>query len=258
LTKSPLFPFPVPTNRDVLVFQFDNGEVIVVGCDSAGGIGPKQLDKLKVDGYTLGKFTARVALMEVLSVGANPICVVDTLSVEPEPTGNDILRGIRDEAIIAGLDPKLAVTGSTEKTFPVEQTGIGVTVIGMSRKAELRIGVSKPNDIVAAIGVPCVGEEVVPAGKEGKIAETTDVLKLRNIEFIHDIIPVGSEGIAFEVGTLAEGANLKFKFADQQEVDVKKHAGPATVILATLPKLKLAELEHAINKPVNTVAQLCR
>jgi hypothetical protein len=256
LIKSPLFPFPVETGRDVLLFEFENGEVMVVGCDSAGGIGPKPLDKVKVDGYTLGKFTARVVLMEVLSTAAKPICLVDALSVELNPTGTEILKGLRDEAEKAGLDPKLAITGSTEKNFAVEQTGIGVTVVGMTKKEFLKIGVSHPNDVVVAVGTPCVGNEVVPAEKEGKTADTQDVVKLLSIDFVHEVIPVGSEGIAHEIETLAKCSKLKFKIADQSKVNTKKSAGPATVLLVTLPKSKLGELKRVIKKPINTVGHL--
>ena len=247
---------PVETSRDVLIFEFENGKVMVIGCDSAGGIGPKPLDKVRVDGYTLGKFTARVAIMEVLSTGAKPICLVDTLSVEPEPTGIEIIKGVRDEAKEAGLDPKLAVTGSSEKNISVEQTGIGVTVIGMTRKEFLRIGVSQPKDVVVAVGTPCVGDEVVLAEKERKTADTNDIIKLLDIDFIHEIVPVGSEGIAHEIGTMAKESNLRFKLSDQLKVDVKKSAGPATVILASLPNSKLTELKRAISKPINIVGHL--
>ena len=227
-----------------------------MSCDSAGGIGPKPLDKIKVDGYTLGKFTARAALMEVLSVGAKPFCVVDTLSVEPEPLGSQILRGIRDEAEKAGIDPKLAMTGSTEKNVTVEQTGISVTVVGTCSKTALKIGVSSPTDIVVALGVPCVGEEVIPAEKAGKIAETADVCRLRNLEFVHDLVPVGSLGIAQETRTLAESSKLQFEMLPQLEVDIEKSAGPATVVLASLPKQNLAHLKGFTNKPITIVAHL--
>jgi hypothetical protein len=249
-------PFPVKTNRDVLLFEFPNGEMLVVGCDSAGGIGPKPLDKLKVDGYILGKFTARAALMEVLSVGADLVCVVDALGVEPEPLGAEILRGIRDEAVKAGLDPQLAVTGSTEKNIAVEQTGIGVTVVGTCRKEQLKIGTSQAGDVVVAVGVPCVGAEVIAPENQNKMAESTDILALRRLEFVHEIIPVGSTGIAHEVEKLAEGAGLKFKLAEQSQVNVEKSAGPATVLLISLPKLKQSELRMNIKKPLTIVAYL--
>ena len=253
-TSSPFLP--VKTNRDILVFRIASDEALVIGCDSAGGIGPKPLDKIRVDAFTLGKFTARAALMEVLAVGANPVCIVDTLGVEPEPTGNEILSGIRAEAAKAGLDPKRAVTGSTEKNIPVEQTGIGVTVIATCNLAQLKIGGAQPNDIVAAVGVPCVGEEVLPAEKADEIADTADMVKLRSANFIHELIPVGSMGIKREIQTLSEGANLKFNMLNQHAVDVVKSAGPATVILAALTENELTKLKQLTNKPVSIVAQL--
>ncbi len=259
MTQPAFSPFsPVQTNRDLLIFKLANDEALVVGCDSAGGIGPKPLDKIKVDAYTLGKFTARAALMEVLAVGANPVCIVDTLGVEPDPTGNEILNGIRAEAANAGLDPKRAVTGSTEKNIPVEQTGIGVTVIATCKLAQLKIGGAQPNDIVAAVGIPCVGEEVVPAEKAGEIADTADMVKLRSASFIHELIPVGSMGIKRETQTLAEGAKLEFRMLNQSTVNVAKSAGPATVILVALAENELSQLRQLANKPVNVVANLCK
>jgi hypothetical protein len=256
LIESYLTPHPVETSRDVLIFEFENGEVMVVGCDSAGGIGPKPLDKVKVNGYTLGKFTARVALMEVLSTGAKPICIVNALSVEPYPTGVEITKGVKAEAKKADLDPKLAVTGSSEKNVKTEQTGIGVTVIGLTKKESLRIGVSQPKDVVVAIGTPSVGDEVVFAEKKRKIADMTDMLKLLKLEFIHEIIPVGSEGIGHEIETLAKCSKLKFQLANQTKINVEKSAGPATVILSSLPRSELTELEYAVSKPINIVGHL--
>ena len=242
--------------RDILIFEFSSGKKLVVGCDSAGGIGPKSLDKIKVDGYTLGKFTARVTLMEVLATGAKPFCIIDTLSVELEPTGLEILEGIKEEAKIAGLDPKAAITGGSEKNFKVEQTGIGVTVIGLAKKEGLRIGISKPNNIIVAIGTPCVGNEVISAEKEHKIADLIDLQNLLNCKFINEIIPVGSEGIDYEIQVLAKSSNLKYELINQSELNLKKSAGPATVILASLDKSKLAELKTIITKPVKIIAQL--
>lgn len=253
LGTSPVF---IKTLRDVLIFEFDRGRHIVVGCDSAGGVGPKPLDKVKVDGYTLGRFTARVALTEVLCTGAKPICLVNTVSVEPKPTGDQIVKGIKDEARRAGLDPSLAVTGSSEKNVPVEQTGLGVTVIGTVLKDELKIGLSRRNDAVVAIGTPCTGREVVSAEKKRKIADLDDVLRLLALNSIHDIIPVGSRGILHEARTIAEESHLRFELADRPKVDVKKSAGPATVILASLPSSELQNLLEDVDKPINLIGNL--
>ena len=153
----------IRTARDLSVFEINYESVMVVGCDSAGGIGPKPLDKVKVSGYTLGRFTARVALMEVLAVGATPVCLTNTLGVEPDPTGFEILEGIKIEIQLAGLGSSLVVIGSMEKTVAVEQTGIGITVVGLAPKNNLRIGLSRPDDLLVAVGRPSVKDEVLPA-----------------------------------------------------------------------------------------------
>jgi hypothetical protein len=257
LTQNPSFPLPIKTYRDVRIFQFINDEVMVVGCDSAGGIGPKPLDKVKVDGYTVGKFTTRVALMEVLSVGAKPICVVNNLCVELNPTGLEILKGVKDEAIKAGLNPEMAVTGSSEKNFAVEQTGIGITVIGFCKKESLRIGVSQPGDAVIVLGNTCMGDEVVKAESEGRICDIADVLNLLRLEYIHEVIPVGSEGIKREVNVLTRSSGLNFKQNFQCKIDFEKSAGPATALLATLPVSKIALVERAFSsKPVKFMGTL--
>lgn len=249
-------PSPVESIRDVLIFQFSSGKKLVIGCDSAGGIGPKPLDKIKVDGYTLGKFTARVTLMEVLSTGAIPFCIIDTLSVELNPTGLEILEGIKEEAKIAGLDPKLAITGGTEKNFSVEQTGIGITVIGFSKKERLKIGCSKPDDIVIAIGTPSLGNEVISAEEKGIIANIKDIQKLLNCKFVNEIIPVGSEGIVHEIQVLAKSSKIGYNLCNYSEINLTKSAGPGTVILASMNKSELSELKTIISKPISVVARL--
>jgi hypothetical protein len=257
LTNKTCFsPFSIPTQRDLRIFQFTPNDLIVVGCDSSGAIGPKPLDQLKVDGYIVGKFAARVALMEVISTGAQPLCVVDNLSVELDPTGLEILRGVRDEASQAGLDPHLAVTGSAEKNFKTDQTGIGVTVVGVCKKEQLRIGTSKAGDVLAAVGCPAVGSEVLPGEEKGVNATISDLNKLLRLPFVHEVIPVGSEGIQREIKVLTESSNLKFTSNPSSRVHLEKSAGPATVLLASLPENRTAYLEGLFEKPVNVVGTL--
>jgi hypothetical protein len=50
--------------------------------------------------------------------------------------------------------------------------------------------------------------------------------------------------------------NLKFKLIEHSKVNMKKSAGPATVILASLPNIKLKNFERAIRKPINIVGHL--
>src|SRR3972149_4912246 len=43
---------------DVTILKVPTGHAIVVGSTSSGGVGPKTMDEIKVDGPTLGKFLA--------------------------------------------------------------------------------------------------------------------------------------------------------------------------------------------------------
>jgi selenophosphate synthetase-related protein len=245
------------TSRDIVVFEVSADSVIVVGCDSAGGIGPKPLDKVKVSGYTLGRFTARVALMEVSSVGATPICLTNTLGVEPNPTGFEILEGIKSEIQLAELGNSLTIIGSMEKTVDVEQTGIGITVVGLVSKNRLKISLSEPNDLIIAVGRPSVKDEVLPAEERGEIADLRDVIMLMSCDFVHDVIPVGSQGILHEVNVLAEDSGLCAKL-ELPEIESKKSAGPATTIVVTISKNSLSKLNRLINKPIQVIGSFCR
>lgn len=252
MSNSPFCPKTIQTARDVSVFEISNDQVMVVGCDSAGGIGPKPMDKVNVSGYTLGRFTARVALMEVLAVGANPVCLTNTLGVEPHPTGSEIVEGIKNEIKLAQLDDSLVVIGSTEKTVPVEQTGIGVTVIGLAQKSKLKIGLSKPDDLIVAVGRPSVKDEVIPAEKRGEIIDLSDLIKLLNCDFVHELIPVGSHGILHEVNALSNDSGLSANL-DLPEIGAKKSAGPATAVLVVIDKNALNQIKDVINKPIRVI-----
>ena len=114
-------------------------DTIVAGSTSSGAVGPKPLDKVKVDGKILGKFLARVALMDVTATGAFPLLLSVTLGVEKDPTGNQIIEGIKHEARVLGLDPNQVLLENTEDNFETLQTGAGLTVIGFANEDELRL-----------------------------------------------------------------------------------------------------------------------
>lgn len=130
----------IGTARDVQIISLDPKRVMVVSCDSAGGVGSKPLDRVRASPFVVGKFTARVALMEILSTGAEPICVASALAVEPKPTGNQILLGVRAEMRHALLSPITPIVNSAEKNFEVESTGVGVMAVGITTRMRLRVG----------------------------------------------------------------------------------------------------------------------
>ena len=241
---------------DVSIIKVPTGHAIVAGSTSSGAVGPKPMDKVKVDGKILGKFLARVALMDVTTTGAFPLLLSVTLGVEKDPTGNQIIEGIKREARVLGLDPNQVLLENTEDNFETLQTGAGLTVIGFANEDELRLGKTCPGDLVVAIGKPKVGDEVIPAEAKGEIADLKNVVQLSQKRYVHDIAPVGTFGIASEARMLAFGVGRQLKLLDVQGLDLSKSAGPATVILASVDKEKLEELTSLISKPINVIGEI--
>ena len=244
------------TRGDVSIMKIPTGHAIVVGSSSSGGIGPKPMDNIKISGKVVGKFLARVASMDVAATGAFPISVSVTLAVEKEPTGNEIIEGIRKEIRGLGLEPNQAMKENTEENFETIQTGAGITVVGLANEDELRLAKTRPNDLIVAIGRPKVGNEVIPAEARGEIANLKDVTSLARKAFVHDIIPVGSFGISHEAKMLAYSIGRQLKIQEQTELDINKSAGPATVVLTTIDREKLDELTFFIRKPINVVGEI--
>ncbi len=250
--------FRVYKKRDLTLVELSENMVLVVGCDSDGGIGPKPLDVVKVSGYLLGRFGSRVALMEVLSVGAYPLVVVDTLSVEMNPTGKEIIRGVIDEAEEAGLDPESIVTGSTEDNVPTSQTGIGVTVIGLALFSHLKIGVSQEGDGLVCVGIPKSGPQFEITLDDPEILDLPSLCQIAIQDFVHEIIPVGSHGITYEIGVLEELNRLKIEYVPEPGVDLRRSGGPATCAIVSLREEDIPHLKKLVKKPVNVLGRLVK
>jgi len=240
----------------VTILRIPTGHAIVAGSTSSGGIGPKERDKVKVQGRVLGKFLARVALMDVAATGAFPLLLSVTLGVEKEPAGHEILEGIKSECRVLGLDPNQVLMENTEDNIETVQTGVGVTVIGFANENELRLGKTSPGDLIVAIGKPKVGEEVLPAEVKREIADLRNVTLLSQKNYVHDIVPVGTFGIAYEAKMMAHAVGRQLKLEETKEVDLTKSAGPATVVLITITPEKLDELTLLIRKPIKVVGEI--
>lgn len=216
--------------RDLSLVDLGENRTLVIACDSAGAIGAKEADAVKVPGYVLGRFTARVALMEVIAVGALPVSVVSTLCVEPDPSGLEINMGVRQELLELELDPEQVLTGSSEKNIPTTQSGIGVTVVGLGHTRELKMRRVESGDSVAIIGLPKVGQEV--SLDDPDIVDLKTVKQLVRASYIKEVVPVGSRGVLVEALELAKLYGLQLKtFPVADCVDVYKSAGPATCAL---------------------------
>ncbi|XHH10504.1 MAG: ribbon-helix-helix domain-containing protein [Candidatus Bathyarchaeia archaeon] len=241
---------------DVSIIKVPTGHAIVTGSTSSGAIGSKEQDKIKVTGNVLGKFLARVALMDVTATGAFPLLISATLGVEKDPTGNQILDGIRKETRLLGLDPNQVLLENTEDNIETVQTGVGLTVVGFANEAELRLARTCPGDKIVAIGRPKVGEEVIPAEAHGEIADLRNVGQLVQRRYVHDIAAVGTFGIAAEARMMAYGVGRQLKLFDVEGLDLNKSAGPATVVLASVDPERVEDLKDLIPKPVNVIGEI--
>ena len=244
----------IQTRRDVLIVPLVGDNLLTVTCDSSGGVGPKPYDRIHVDGRTLGKFTARVALMETLAIGAHAKCMSVTLPLERGKFGLDILSGIRAEVSLLAYD--VPIIDSTENNFKVRQSGAGVTVIGIVNRASIRLGYSRRDDVVLSIGLPSVGREVLLAEKRGHVADLNDVLELARLPYVHDVIPVGSRGIHHETAILAKDSHLRFVGSQKSTIKLEKSAGPATVVLCSVAAENVPAVTRVIEKPVNVIGVL--
>ena len=241
---------------DVAILRIPTGHAIAVGCTSSGAVGPKPTDQIKVAGRTVGKFLARVALMDVAATGAFPILLSATLATEKEPTGHEILEGIRSEARVIGLEPDQVLLENTEENFPTTQTGAGLTAVGFANEEELRLGKTQPSDLLIAIGKPKIGEEVIPAEAKGEIADLKNITWLSQKKYVHDIMPVGTLGIAYEAKMMAHAVGRQLKLTEETNINLEKSAGPATVVLATINPEKYEEISQLIQKPTTIIGQI--
>jgi len=241
---------------DVAVIRVPTGHAIVIGSTSSGAIGPKSMDEVKVAGRIVGKFLARVALMDVAATGAFPMLLSATLGVEKDPTGHEIIEGIRSETRLLGLEPDQVLLENTEENFATVQTGAGLTVVGFANDEDLRMGKTLPGDLLVAIGKPKVGEEVIPAEVKGEIADLKNVAWLSQKKFVHDIMPVGDFGIAYEARMMAHAIGRQLKLREETGLDLEKSAGPATVVLITMNAEKFEELSSLVQKPTAIIGEI--
>ncbi|MEG0310215.1 MAG: AIR synthase related protein [Eubacterium sp.] len=217
--------------RDCTVIYLNQTEAIVITCDSIGAIGNKKMDIVQVTPEHAGHETAKVALGEMLALGATPIAVSDGLSVEMHPTGERIIKGIKD-AIAELPDYEIALTGSCEDNMPTVQTGAGITVVGVVKNHEIKYKITQSGYIGLLVGKPLYGEDF---SKELYLAlRLPDFRNLRKIKETSEMVPVGSKGVAYEIEKIAEDNGLHFQWNEQISFDINQSGGPASCCVVTV------------------------
>ncbi len=243
--------------RDLSVVELDQDYSLIVSCDSDGGIGGKKDDVVRVEPWIVGYFGARVPMMEILAVGGKPILLINTLAVEMEPSGKEIISGIRRLCREAGF-PDLPLNGSTEENVPTRQTGIGVTILAFTVNDGFPPGSSQPGDVVAVAGVPKSGPTYDVRPNDPEILSLKALAALRHTSKVRDILPVGSRGIACESRELARSAGLKFHEAPN-DADLNRSAGPSTcVVFSAANEDCISAVHRKITAPVQVIGSLKR
>ncbi len=242
--------------RDLSVIDLIGDISMIIACDSNASNGEKPND-MHSNYYEEAAVSAlKVPVMEVLASGATPLVVVNNLCVEMEPTGKKIIEIMKQELESCGLWDKLQFTGSTEDNMKTTQTGIGVTVIGLVSGKYLKLGRTKPDDLVACIGFPQSGIYDRYSERDSKIAKISTVVKLSKLEYIHEILPVGSKGVRYESNELAKYVQCSFKEKDTVEIDLATSAGSSTAVLVSLDKENVMRLKNDIDEPVYEIGSI--
>ena len=233
--------------RDVTVSFLTKESGIVVACDSSASIGLKIADQLKVDPKITSAFCLRVALLEVLAIGGEPVIVINSVGGEMEPTGRQSLAGIKAELRAANLE-HVGLNGSTEENILTKMTSIAVTVIGTITKATIKYGRILAGSSLYQVGLPLVGAEVIQ--QRDQIFTYQDLGEIQKNPSVLEILPVGSKGIFYEATQLAKSSGLGVSLTEKQG-SFSKSAGPATVLLVALEpgaKLELVNQEIFVKK----------
>lgn len=210
--------------RDLIILDEMN---LVLACDSAGGIGEKPCDQVFANIEMVSYYAAFVPIVEALCARSTPMVLVDTLCNEREPYGEKIMRGIKKAMSEAGMSDENAFTGSSEENFLTKMTGVGVTVLGRGHD----IRKAQKGDAVYAIGAALVGEELIK--HRDKAMSMSDYIYLKEQNYIHDIVPIGSKGAAHEIAEIEAHSGLRARIVNH-DFDLNASGGPSGICLVTM------------------------
>lgn len=225
--------------RDLTLAPITSEETLVIACDSSAGIGEKKADVVAVDPAITAAYSLRVPLLELMCYGAQPITVIDTIGNELVPTGEKMIAGVRAEMARAKL-ADVPLNGSTEDNMATITTSIGITVIGRIQN-NMMPTTAAAELTVFQLGVPYVGNEVV--AHLDSIFSYETVRQIRQQSAVVDMLPVGSKGVTYELGQMAQTHGLAIHYlVDSEASALHTSAGPATVVLVAVTKTQAAEV----------------
>ena len=183
-----------------------------MGMDNSAGIGEKPQDVVHAPNSLVASMAARVALLELWCVGAEPHAIL-LMNFTGDSAWYDYERGIKQvfDEIGAPLPP---LSGSTESNIETLQSGLAVQLIG-----RLTQDINTCGDWYL-IGTPLVGQAVLERVDEVvSLGELQQARKSGAISYVH---PCGSGGVVKELERLGIAASVKIPDGS---------AGPSTCVL---------------------------
>ncbi|MBB3906671.1 ATPase [Anoxybacteroides rupiense] len=227
--------------RDVLFLPLYENEALVIAADGSAAIGLKELDLVCASYETVSYFAARVALMEALCVGAEPLAAV-LQNFNGDESWGALCAGVRQALLELSLS--LPLVGSTESNFTTQQSAFGITVVGKVQNKQKRMGITPRHAKFAVIGEPLVGDEVLK--KQDRLLPLPLFRQLLSRSEIFELVPIGSKGIWYELQQLLNDNGLTASSC-YCPLPLHASAGPATSLLISFQP----EMEEAIRKMTN-------
>ncbi|BBW95780.1 ATPase [Geobacillus icigianus] len=223
--------------RDVLFLPLADGVELAVAADGSAAVGDKPGDVVSAPADVVAYFAARVALLELLSVGAEARAVV-LQNFIADDRWEALCRGV--ERAGRELALSLPITGSTESNFPTVQSALGVTALGTVGSQRKRIGMTPETARFAVIGRPLVGAAVL--AQPEWVLPLSLFAELLVSPHVYELVPIGSKGIFYEWTGLLAANRLRFRSCSCP-LSLFSSGGPATAVLISYdpvgePKLK--------------------
>lgn len=242
--------------RDLTLIRLLGGLRLVIACDSNASNGEKPMDSHRNTYEEMAVSALKVPVMEVLATGAFPIVIANNLCVEMEPSGRRIIDIMKQELMDSGLWQGLQFTGSTEDNMKTVQSGVGVTVIGLLNESKSKLGGTQKGDVVICVGIPQSGVTIPYSERDRSVCKIRTVEQLRRMDFVHEILPIGSKGAEYEAQELAGYVGLSFQKDTDCRLDLKTSAGSSTAVLVSTAPEAAGRLIQEVDVPAARIGTI--
>lgn len=211
--------------RNTISIPLNHEESLIIASDNSGGIGMKENDHVQVSYETVAYFSFRVAAMECIAAGGHPSSVV-LHNFCGDGVWSELVNGIQKGLAELKLKDVL-ITGSTESNFQLQQSAVGLVVVGKKHLAKKSEKVFSDNLKFAVIGSPLVGNEVIDQADR-----VVPLMIFQEVSMLEEIMvwPVGSKGILTEFNQMFPNKEFTKDMLVTQ-LDVLKSSGPSTCFI---------------------------